>query len=275
MSWANIPRAEYEKFAPQFNPVKFDAASGSRTAKDAGMKYIVITTKHHDGFALFDSAVSDYDDRRSARRARKDPMAALAAEAKKAGLKFCFYYSIMDWHHPATTSTRRARIGRRATTRRQIIPDQKAAYVSYMKAQLKELITKYDPAVLWFDGEWKDWWTEADGQDLYDYVRELEARHHHQQPRRHGPEGHGRPQQDGPHVRRRLRHARAGDSRQRPPGRRLGNLHDDERHWGFKSDDTNWKSTETLVRNLVDIASKGGNYLLNVGPTAEGEIPAA
>ena len=62
-----------------------------------------------------------------------------------------------------------------------------------MKAQLKELITNYDPAMLWFDGEWMDWWTEADGQDLYDYVRGLEARHHHQQSRRHGAQGHGRP----------------------------------------------------------------------------------
>ena len=100
MSWANIPRAQYETFAPKFNPVQFDAAEWVRIAKSAGMKYLVITSKHHDGFAMFDSAVSDYDivDRTPY---KKDPMRALSDEAKKQGLKFCFYYSIMDWHHPS------------------------------------------------------------------------------------------------------------------------------------------------------------------------------
>src|SRR5437762_5514191 len=90
MSWANIPRADYEQFAPRFNPVKFDAAKWVATAKAAGMKYIVITSKHHEGFAMYDSAVSDYS---IVKRTPwgKDPMAALSAEAKKAGLKFCFY----------------------------------------------------------------------------------------------------------------------------------------------------------------------------------------
>src|SRR5512142_721533 len=93
MSWANIPRAEYEQFAKRFNPVDFDAAKWVRTAKDAGMKYIVITSKHHDGFAMFDSAVTRYDIV-DATPYKKDPMRALADECKRQGLAFAFYYSI-------------------------------------------------------------------------------------------------------------------------------------------------------------------------------------
>src|SRR5262245_24246057 len=100
MEWANIPRLEYEKFTTQFNPVKFNAAEWVRIAKDAGMKYIVITSKHHDGFSMFNSRVSRYDIV-EATPYGKDPMKALAEEAKKQGLKFCFYYSIMDWQHPS------------------------------------------------------------------------------------------------------------------------------------------------------------------------------
>ncbi len=100
MEWANIPRADYEKFAAQFNPVKFNAKEWVRIARDAGMKYIVITSKHHDGFAMYDSQVSKYDIV-DATPYKKDPIKELAAEAKKQGLKFCFYYSILDWHYPA------------------------------------------------------------------------------------------------------------------------------------------------------------------------------
>src|SRR5262245_13669335 len=99
MEWANIPRADYETFATQFNPVKFNAHEWVRIAKDAGMKYIVITSKHHDGFALYDSKVSNYDIV-DATPYHRDPIRDLATEAKKQGLKFCFYYSILDWHYP-------------------------------------------------------------------------------------------------------------------------------------------------------------------------------
>ena len=138
------------------------------------MKYIVITSKHHDGFAMFDSAVSHYDiverDAVQARtRWRRWP-----PRRRRQGLKFCFYYSIMDWHHPSQYVDAPGKDPNgRQPARPRSCPDQKAAYVAYMKAQLKELVTKYDPAVLWFDGEWMDWWTEEDGQDLYTYVRGL------------------------------------------------------------------------------------------------------
>ena len=274
MSWANVPRADYEHFADQFNPVKFDAAAWVATAKNAGMKYIVITSKHHDGFAMYDSAVSDYDivDRTPF---KKDPIAELAAETKKAGLKFCFYYSIMDWHHPSQFVDEPGKDRTAGNHKNQMLPGQKPAYVAYMKAQLKELVTKYDPAVLWFDGEWGDWWTEEDGQDLYGYVRGLKPSiiiNNRVGKGRKGMEGMNRGDREY-----------AGDfgtpEQQIPangiPGVDWESCMTLNDTWGFKSYDENWKSTETLVRNLIDIASKGGNYLLNVGPTAQGEIPAA
>ncbi len=274
MSWANIPRADYEKFTARFNPVKFDAARWVAIAKGAGMKYIVITSKHHDGFAMFDSAVSEYDivDRTPY---GKDPMASLAAEAKKAGLKFCFYYSIMDWHHPSQYVDEPGKDRTAGNHQNKMLPGQKPVYVKYMKAQLKELITKYDPAVLWFDGEWVDWWTEEDGQDLYDYVRSLK------------PDiivnnrvGKGRKGMEGLNKNDRTYVGDFGTPEQQIPANGITGVDWEScmtmnDTWGYKSYDTNWKSTGTIVRNLIDIASKGGNYLLNVGPTAEGVIPPA
>src|SRR5437867_1636785 len=98
--WANIPREEYEQFAPSFNPVKFNAAEWAAIARNAGMKYLVITSKHHDGFSMFDSKASGYDIVDST-PFKKDIMAELSRECRKQGIRFCFYYSIMDWHHPS------------------------------------------------------------------------------------------------------------------------------------------------------------------------------
>jgi alpha-L-fucosidase len=143
-----------------------------------------------------------------------------------------------------------------------------------MKAQLRELIANYDPTVLWFDGEWVEWWTEEDGQDLYKYVRSLK------------PEilinnrvGKGRKGMEGLSKTDREYAGDFGTPEQQIPASGLPGVDWEScmtmnDTWGFKSYDHNWKSPETLVRQLIDSASKGGNYLLNVGPTAEGEIPA-
>jgi len=273
MEWANIPRADYEKFAGQFNPVKFDAKEWVRIAKDAGMKYIVITSKHHDGFAMYGSKVSNYNIV-DATPYRRDPIRELAAEAKKQGLKFCFYYSILDWHYPAAyveAPGKDPTAGNRTTKLR---PGGKEEYVKYMKEQLRELITKYDPAVLWFDGEWQDWWTEADGRELYHYVRTLKPDiiiNNRVGRGRQGMQGMSKTDQEY-----------AGDfgtpEQQIPanglPGVDWESCMTMNTTWGFKFYDDKWKSSEVIIRNLIDIASKGGNYLLNVGPTAEGLIPA-
>jgi len=272
MDWASIPRAEYEKFAPKFNPVRFDAREWVRIAKAAGMKYIVITSKHHDGFSLYDSRASSYDIVDSTPY-RKDPIRALADESKKQGLKFCFYYSIVDWHHPSAYIDVPGKDPTAGNGTTKLKPGGKEEYVKYMKEQLRELVTGYDPAVLWFDGEWQDWWTEADGKDLYQYVRSLKPDiiiNNRVGKGRKGMEGLSKTDQQY-----------SGDfgtpEQQIPPSGLPGidwescmTMNDT---WGFKSYDNNWKSSQTLIRNIVDIASKGGNYLLNVGPTAEGEIP--
>lgn len=272
MASGAIPPAEYQKFPPQFNPVKFDAAEWVRIAKDAGMKYLVITSKHHDGFALFDSKVSDYDIV-DATPYRKDVLKALSRECKKQGLKFCTYYSILDWHHPAQMPDPNGKNPHASLASNAMKPGRKEEYLTFMKAQLTEIVKELDPAVLWFDGEWVGWWTEPDGKALYNYLRTLNPKliiNNRIGKGRKGMEGLNKGE------------GYAGDfgtpEQQIPPTGLPGvdweacmTMNDT---WGFKSFDHNWKPSEDLIRKLSDIASKGGNFLLNVGPTAEGLIPA-
>lgn len=272
-AFLNIPREEYKDFAPQFNPVSFNAAEWVGLANQAGMKYLVITSKHHDGFCLWDSKVTKWDII-DATPYGKDILAALRDECKKQGVKLCFYYSILDWHHLSQYIDPDEEDLRKAHGNNKMHADQKEEYISYMKEQLKELITNYDPWVLWFDGEWVEWWTETDGKDLYNYVRSLKPGiivNNRVGKGRKGMEGLNK----GPDY--------AGDfgtpEQQIPdtglPGVDWESCMTMNDTWGYKYFDDNWKSTETMVQNLIDIASKGGNYLLNVGPTGEGLIPPA
>ena len=264
---SKMPVSEYEKFAQQFNPIKFDAKQWVKMAKAAGMKYIVITSKHHDGFDMYRSELTDWGIKSTP--FQRDPMKELAAACKAEGLKFCFYHSIMDWHHP-DYAQRRAWNDRAAGT-----PDMDR-YVGYMKGQLKELLTNYGPlGILWFDGEWEAPWTHERGEDLYKYVRDLQPKII---------------------VNNRVGKARTGMAGMDQGEKRVGDYGTPEQeipatgfgagvdwescmtmnnHWGFNKHDQNWKSSQTLIRNLIDCASKGGNYLLNVGPTSEGLFPDA
>jgi alpha-L-fucosidase len=260
-----VPVSQYVKYADQFNPVKFDAKEWVRLAKAAGMKYIVITSKHHDGFGLWDSQLTDWDIARTP--FKRDPLKELAAACKEAGIIFCFYYSIMDWHHP-DWGTRRAWNDLATGT-----PDMDR-YTAYMKGQLKELITDYGPlGILWFDGEWEAPWTHERGVDLYQFVRNLQPSlivNNRVGKGRAGMSGMDQGQGVGDY----------GTPEQEIPPTGFGTGVDWEscmtmnNHWGYNKHDQNWKATETLVRNLIDCASKGGNYLLNIGPTAEGDFPA-
>lgn len=259
-----IPVDEYTPLLKEFNPVKYDARQWVRTAKDAGMKYIVITSKHHDGFGLWDSKLGDYDI--AATPYKRDLLKPLAAACKAEGVRLCFYHSIMDWHHPDYLPRRKW------DTR----PADKASldrYIAYMKGQLKELVVNYDPAVLWFDGEWEATWTHEHGVDLYNYVRSLKLGiliNNRVDKGRQGMQGltkagdfkgdFGTPEQEIPPS--------------GLPGVDWESCMTMNDTWGYRKDDNNWKSSERLIRNLIDTASKGGNYLLNVGPTAEGLIPA-
>jgi alpha-L-fucosidase len=175
----------------------------------------------------------------------------------------------MDWHHPAQLR------GPNSYNPTEIKPGRKPEYVEYMKTQLQELLDSCDPEVLWFDGEWPDWWTEEDGRDLYNYLRELKPQiivNNRVGKGRKGMEGLNK---DDQHY--------VGDfgtpEQQIPatgiPGVDWESCMTMNDTWGYREDDHNWKSAETLIRNLVDSASKGGNFLLNVGPTAAGEIPPA
>jgi len=269
MNTANIPIAEYEKLAPQFNPVKYDPRQWARIAKQAGMKYVVITSKHHDGFSLFDSKATEYDVV-DATPYKKDLLKPLAEACRAEGLRFCTYYSIMDWHHPS-----QYRANEKHYNPTKMRPDRKAEYVAYMRRQLKELIDSCDTEVLWFDGEWTDWWTEEDGRDLYAYLRGLKP-----SLIINNRVGKGRKGMEGLNKGDQQYSGDFGTPEQQIPGTGLPGVDWEScmtmnNSWGYHAGDQHWKSSETLIRNLIDIASKGGNYLLNVGPTAEGEIPPA
>ncbi|MCA9101771.1 MAG: alpha-L-fucosidase [Planctomycetales bacterium] len=266
MNGADIPVDEYEPLAARFNPVKYDPAEWVRAAKDAGMRYIVITAKHHDGFCLFDTETTDWDVV-DATPFGADVLKPLADECREQGLHFCTYYSIMDWHHTAQQH------GPHTYNPTLIDPARKQEYVVYMKTQLRELLDSCDPEVLWFDGEWPDWWTEADGRDLYNYLRVLKPTIIVNNRVAKGREGMaGLTKDDAQHA------GDFGTPEQEIPATGIPGVDWEScmtmnGTWGFHKYDVNWKSSETLIRNLVDIASKGGNYLLNVGPMANGEIP--
>ncbi len=267
MEETKMPVSQYEQFAKQFNPVKFDARHWVRMAKDAGMKYIVITSKHHDGFGIYPSQQTDWCIKSTP--FPRDPLRELAAACKAEGLRLCFYHSIMDWHHP-DWGTRRAWNDKAPAT-----PPDMDRYVTFMKGQLRELLTGYGPiGILWFDGEWEQPWTHERGVDLYNYVRGLQPKiivNNRVGKGRSGMGGmdkgqgvgdYGTPEQEIPPT---------GFG----PGVSWESCMTMNNHWGYNKNDQHWKSTETLVRNLIDCASKGGNYLLNVGPTSEGLFPDA
>ena len=169
MSRAHIPIPDYEQYVHRFNPVQFDADEWVRIAKDAGMKYIIITSKHHDGFAIFDSKVSSYDIV-DATPYQRDAIGALSEAAHRAGLKFGVYYSIMDWHHPDAQGPNFPEYNSRTWSN----PNFGRYVETYMKPQLKELLTQYPYIdVLWFDGEWVADWNDDRGRDLYNFVRRI------------------------------------------------------------------------------------------------------
>jgi len=248
-----IPPAEYAALVPQFNAVKFDADEWCRIAKDAGMKYLVITTKHHDGFCLFDSQHSDFDI--MATPFKRDIMHEISDACRRHGLRLGWYHSIWDWSHPDASGERF---------------DE---YAVVLKAQVDELLTNYGPIdIMWFDGEWIPEWSEEKGRDLYEHIRRVAPRviiNNRVGKGRGGMAGLHNPEENVGDF---------GTPEQEIPGRGIPGydwetcmtMNDT---WGFRRDDHNWKLVTTLVRNLIDTASKGGNFLLNVGPTAEGLIP--
>ncbi|MGW8552302.1 alpha-L-fucosidase [Streptomyces tubercidicus] len=246
-----IPDEEYGRQAATFNPSAFDARAIVRAAKDAGQRYIVITSKHHDGYAMWPTRQNTWNLRdHSSFDPHRDILAELKQEADAAGIKLGFYYSIWDWHDPDFAD-----------------PATFPRYKKRMYAQLKELIEHYDPALLWFDGEWDtdnpvNNWSRQDGADLQAYLHALNPRLivNNRVGKRGVADGDfGTPEQEIP--------AEPVDGQLWESCMTLND------HWGFAKYDTHWKPSATVLRNLLDVASRGGNYLLNVGPDRLGRIP--
>lgn len=277
MNRGKIPVADYKAFAREFNPVKYDADAWVRMAKDAGMKYIVITAKHHDGFALFGSKASPWNVV-DATPYGKDLIKPLVEACRKHGLRLGLYYShAQDWVNPGGAAARKKASEGWAnpdSTRIDAYTEANsghwdpaqttktmAQYIDDVAVpQVREILTQYgEIAVLWWD-------TPTGMTDVF--AEKLQAQLALQ-----------------PNI-------VTNDRLKRPnfpgdfktPEQRIPNLAELDGKdwetcmtmnstWGYKSYDDNWKSSVTMIRNLMDIASKGGNYLLNVGPKADGEFP--
>lgn len=263
-----IPIKQYEKLPGFFNPVNYDPSEWVRIAKEAGMKYITITSKHHDGFAMYDSEISDYDITDKTPY-EKDVLKALKEECDKEGIKLFFYYSHLDWHHPEfykggkTGGDYLGRTGERDFSE----------YIEYMNTQLEELLTGYgDVAGIWFDGIWDNLDAEWELQKTYELIHRLQpgaliGNNHHLAPK---------PGEDFQMFEKDL------------PGKNTTGWAADQTvgllpletcetisgngSWGFNIYDKKTKSVEDLIKYLVRAAGYNSNFLLNVGPMPDGNI---
>jgi alpha-L-fucosidase len=253
MNRGKIPVADYRAFAKDFTAAKYDPQAWAQLAQDAGAKYVVITAKHHDGFALFDSAYSDWNAVKAS-GAKRDLLQPLADAARGHGLHFGVYYSqSQDWVNLG---------GGKGNTPPWDEEQKQGFFDEYLSKvalpQVRELLEKFHPDILWWDTEYQ--MTPERARPFFDLVTSY------------------------PNllINSRLGGGVLGDfrtSEQRIPssamlGRALEVNMTINNSWGYRSDDLNWKSAQQLIRNLSDITSKDGNYLLNIGPTAEGIIPA-
>lgn len=263
---------DYEnEVVAKFNPVQFNADEWVAMAKDAGMKYIVLTSKHHDGFCLWDSKITDYDVM-DASPFKRDIIKELAEACKKEDIVFCFYHSIVDWHHPQAQAPLYPNYNAGQKDQTVVNPEFPKYYENYLKPQVTELLTNYgDIGVVWFDGDWIADYTTEMGKEFYSYIRDIQPNtiiNNRVDKGRKGMEGmdmegnfagdFGTPEQEIP--------ATGIDSDWESCMTMNGS-------WGYKPSDTKWKSSKRLIQNLVDIVSKGGNFLLNVGPDGQGLFP--
>jgi len=266
MNTRKIPIRNYEKLPAFFNPTEFDAREWVQMAKDAGMKYITITSKHHDGFAMWDSKVSDYNIVRKTPYG-KDILKMLADECQRQGIKLFFYHSQLDWRHPDYYP--RGFTGGEYTGREE--KGNWNAYLDYMDAQLTELLTNYgEIGGIWFDGMWDK--KDADWRlsKTYGLIHKLQpgalvGSNHHVTP--YPGEDFQMFEKDLPG------HNTTGFA----PEQTVGSLPKEtcetiNDSWGFNIKDENHKSLKTLVQYLVKAAGYDANFLLNVGPMPNGEI---
>lgn len=247
---AKIPTKDYQQLATKFNPVQFNADAWVKLARDSGMKYIIITSKHHDGFAMFKS--NDPFNIVDATPYKKDPIAALAEACKKYNIKFGLYYSqAQDWNHT----------GGAAASGGHWDSAQNGSMDKYIDEvavpQVKEILSVYNPSIIWWDTP-----VDMNQSRASKIATVIKSYPNLITNNRLGGDYDGDLETPEQYI---------------PATGILGKNWEScmtmNNTWGFKSKDNAWKSTEVIIRNLIDIASKGGNYLLNVGPTADGIIP--
>jgi alpha-L-fucosidase len=257
------------KITSHFNPENFNAKQIVDIAKTAGMKYIVITAKHHEGFAMWKTNVSGFRDYTGTKifdlyhyvNFKRDILMELKQECDRQGIKFCLYYSILDWNHSSQTCKNYFSEMKSMTA--------KAVYVKQMKKQLKELVTLYHPAVLWFDGDWCkdenpptlfDWWNKKDAEDLYAYIMKLDPTIivNERVKRDLGLGDFMCPEQKIPPA---------------PLPRQWETCQTMNGCWGYDSrNEESYNSPKVFINELEQIVSRDGNYLLNIGPKGDGSI---
>jgi len=265
MNNRKITVEDYEKLPPQFNPSKFDAAEWVSLAKAAGMRYITITSKHHDGFAMFGTKLSDWNivDRTPY---KKDVLKMLADECHKQGIKLFFYHSELDWHHQDYYPR-----GRTGWNTGRPEAGEFNKYLDYMDGQLRELLTNYgEIGGIWFDGWWDkptaDWRLEK----TYSLIHSLQpgaliGNNHHHLPF------------EGEDFQMFEKDLPGGHTADFNRGSQVGTLPLEtcetiNKAWGYNKNDQQYKSARELIAYLVRAAGHNGNFLLNIGPRPDGTI---
>ncbi|PTS99031.1 hypothetical protein DBR11_13550 [Pedobacter sp. HMWF019] len=255
----SVPVQDYDNLYKEFNPVLFNADIWVKTAKDAGMKYLTITSKHHDGFCLWPTKFSDYNIMNSPYK--KDIVGELAKACKKYNIKFCVYFTVLDWHDPNYPIH---------------LPDGKNLdpkadihkFITTMKNQLREIVTQYHPYVLWFDGNWESPWKNEYGADLYTFLKKLDPNVIINN--RIGAS------QGGEHPK--LTERIIGDFA--TPEQKIGELNMNNpwetcmticQQWAWKPNDK-LKTLKECIQTLAKTSGGNGNLLFNVGPMADGRI---
>jgi alpha-L-fucosidase len=257
-----VPSEEYDQLYKQFNPTEFDAEEWVTIAKDTGMKYLVITSKHHDGFCIWPSKYTDYHIGNTP--FKRDVLKELSAACKKHGIQFCTYHSICDWYHPDYP------MGSPGGSTEK--PNHNMSrYYQYLKNQTKEIIDNYGPlGIMWFDGEWEKAWTREYGNEIYDYLKKIQPNlviNNRASKGRHGMAGTTKEA-----------HLNAGDYD--TPEQEIGGFNRQRpwetcmticRQWAWKPNDK-MKSAKECIQTLLHTVGGDGNLLFNVGPMPDGRI---
>lgn len=253
-----VPAEEYDNLYKEFNPVLFNANAWVKAAKDAGMKYLTITSKHHDGFCLWPTAVSSYNIMNSP--FKRDIVGELAEACRKEGIAFCIYFTVLDWHDPDYPV-------RSPYDSTKNVQGDMQRFVSTMKNELKEIITRYKPYMLWFDGNWEKFWKYEHAIDVYQYIKSLDKNVIVNNRLGKGEHTASSAQSVGDYL---------------TPEQKVGALNMNDpwesciticKQWAWKPNDT-LKSLKECIQTLVKTSAGNGNLLFNVGPMMDGRIEA-